>query len=146
MCEPGRYPSLEQVVAMVQEEPAERWPGDFCPEGEHKYGPWEYSANTRGAFDGKPYDSRVCSKCRFMDLRAPQTPKPLTARQREIVRAYFASGSRTCRAAKALGVNVSRVRQVKAKPAARVYLAELEAETTRALVQARAAQLLAPML
>lgn len=77
---------------------------------------------------------------------SPEPMKPLTPRQRAIIRAYFASGCRTTRAAVALGISVTRVREVKAFPAAKVYLSELEADCAHAVVQARAAQILAPTL
>ena len=70
----------------------------------------------------------------------------LTPRQRTIVRCYFAMGCRTKVAAKALGVNTSRVRAVKATPAARAYLDALDAQACNMLVTAQAARLLAPML
>lgn len=72
--------------------------------------------------------------------------RPLTPRQRSIIRAYFAMGCKTLSAARALGVSSRRVREVKALPGAVEYLAAIEEESLKALVQARAAQILAPML
>ncbi len=79
------------------------------------------------------------------DTSQPQTPE-LTARQRAIVRGYFAAGCKTLRAAQALGVTSRRVREVKALPAARVYLEAMEHDLRDTVVKARAAQLLGPML
>lgn len=73
-------------------------------------------------------------------------PKPLTPRQRAIIRAYFASGCQPTKAARGLGISTSRLHEVKAFPAAQAYLAELEAECARTIVQARAAQILSPTL
>lgn len=80
-------------------------------------------------------------------VRRPLDPdKPLTPRQRAIIRGYFAAGCRTLRAAQALGLTHGRVREVKAKPGARAYLEELEHAAVQAMAQARAAMILAPML
>lgn len=73
-------------------------------------------------------------------------PEPLTHRQRAICRAYFANGCRTKAAARALGINSSRVRAVKATPAGRAYLDSLDAEACAMLSTAMAARILAPML
>ena len=70
----------------------------------------------------------------------------LTPRQRAIVRCYFASGCRTLVAARVLGVTSRRVREVKAMPAARAYLADLDTQACKMLATAQAARLLAPML
>lgn len=137
---PKPRPLIEQVLAIPQCDP----PGD------HYYG--DYSPRYE-LFSGRPVRTRVCRLCEYIELseypvESPvvQTPKPLTARQREIIRAYFASGCRTKRTAQGLGISVTRVREVKAYAAAKVYLGELEADCAHAVVQARAAQILAPTL
>lgn len=80
-------------------------------------------------------------------FRKPDPSVPhLTPRQRAVIRAYFVAGCKTLSAARALGVSSRRVRQVKALPGAVEYLADIEERSVEALVQARAAQLLAPML
>lgn len=61
-------------------------------------------------------------------LHTPPPPK-LSDRQRAILRGYFAAECRLLHAARALGISPHRVSEVKALPAARVYL--------YAIVQAR---------
>lgn len=80
-----------------------------------------------------------------MESPAPK-PRPLTPRQRAIIRAYFASGCCPTKAAHGLCISTSRLHEVKAFPAAKVYLAELEADCAHTVVLARAAQILAPTL
>lgn len=140
MCEPGHYPSLEQVRAFVQEQPA-----DYGVE------PVKISEappiNITGGMDSVEYVRMIRDGDLVPDGNGCAVPAvPLTPRQREITQAYFAAGCRTRRAARALGIHSRRVRAVKALPAARVLLAELQAKTLDAVVQARAAQLLSPLL
>lgn len=77
------------------------------------------------------------------DSDTPPAPK-LTDRQRAIVREYFATGCRTGVAAQRLGISPHRVSEVKALPAAREYLAQLEAAAIDAIVQAQVAAILEP--
>lgn len=73
-------------------------------------------------------------------------PRPLSPRERAILRAYFASGCRATVAARGLGISRTRVYEVRHQPGAQAFLEAMEQATTDAVVQARAAQLLAPML
>ena len=73
-------------------------------------------------------------------------PRPLSPRERAILRAYFASGSRATVAAKALGICRHYLWEVRQRPPAQAFLDAMEDATTQAVVQARAAQLLAPTL
>lgn len=121
-----------------------------CAPEEHAYGDYVQRCEI---FSGRPVRTRVCRVCEYVELSEyPTGPqvieiiKPLTPRQRAIIRAYFASGCRTKKTAHGLGISVTRVREVKAFAASKVYLGELEAECARTVVQARAAQILAPTL
>ena len=73
-------------------------------------------------------------------------PRPLSPRERAILRAFFASGSRATVAAKALGVSRQYIYWVRQQPGAQAFLDAMEQAATDAVVQARAAQLLTPML
>lgn len=73
-------------------------------------------------------------------------PRPLSPREKAILRAYFASGSRACVASRALGISRTRIYEVRQQPGAQAFLDTMEEGTTHAVIQARAAQLLAPTL
>ena len=62
------------------------------------------------------------------------------------MRGYFAAGCKTLKAAQALGVGADRVREVKRKPGAPEYLRAIEERALDVMVQARASQLLAPLI
>lgn len=82
-----------------------------------------------------------------MDNQAqkPQA-KPLTRRQRLVCRAYFASGFKTGRTATAMNCSRQHIYEVRSMPAAIEYLDRMEAAAVDALVRARAAQLMGPLL
>lgn len=87
-----------------------------------------------------------CGILLYMGTSTNTTPRPLSPRERAILRAYFASGSRATVAAKALGICRHYLWEVRQRPPAQPFLDAMEEATTQAVVQARAAQLLAPML
>ena len=72
--------------------------------------------------------------------------KPLTRRQRTLCRAYFVSGFKTGLAAELFGCSRQYIYQVRTMPTAIEYLDDLEAATVDAMVQAKAAMILAPLL
>ncbi len=73
-------------------------------------------------------------------------PRPLSPRELTILRAYFASGSRPTTAARSLGISRQYLWEVRQRPGAQDFLDAMDQATTDAVVQARAAQLLGPML
>lgn len=73
-------------------------------------------------------------------------PRPLTLRQKAIIRGYFNTCGRTQQAARACGCSRQYVYQCRTSPAGREYLAQLEAAAIDAMVQAKAAMILAPLL
>ena len=79
------------------------------------------------------------------EIETPQA-KPLTRRQRLVCRAYFVSGFKTGRAATAMGCSRQYIYEVRTMPTAIEYLDDLEAATVDAMVQAKAAMILAPLL
>lgn len=85
--------------------------------------------------------------------QAPDSPAPdsnpgaqLSPRQRALCRAYFTASGRTGKTATACNCSRQYVYQVRTMPAAIAYLHHMETEAVNALVQARAAQLLTPLL
>ena len=72
--------------------------------------------------------------------------RPLTPRQRDVMRAYMQAHCHTGQASKIQGCHRETIWAVRTSPAGKAYLAELEQAAVDAMVQARAAQLLAPLL